>query len=226
MDTISQMFMVMTGVVIGVAAILILQFAVKAHAAREETGASIEVLNRQMEEVTHRLDRASAAYSNLERRLSESLPNLEQRLKAADDITASDIQGLRAHIGSVANNVLSAVRMQKEEADNVSALCKRAVEAVGALDLRYQFAKDAEREIVNRLGSVEDIVNDMEDRVITLEARVSHRKRKPKEANPTDGTTDPSEPGPDNPDYTVTVGDLEPLNPTIFKEVASSFIDK
>lgn len=201
MGTIGYLFLVVVGMAIGAAAIVVLQSVVRANATLEETEKGIDNLREQVQHTWKDIAKTRA--------------DLAEQGKAHDEWVDRTTNRLRA---------------QADMMDTLRDWLKRELQAqrdgIGELDVRYQVARDGEREIVNRVGSVEDITRDLEDRVITLEARVAHRKRTPKEANPTDGTTDPSEPGPDNPDYTVAVGDFEPLNPTIFKEVASSFIDK
>lgn len=216
-----EIFMLVVGIGIGAATLVIVQALVKARDDNEEQRVQVAELKTLLDVERMRLDQMSGEIERTNVRADKAAAahfddhGLVRKF-------ASDAQAMRVDMERAIDVMGEAILQQEGNfrtiRDDFNKHQEYVHNTLGELDLRQQFLKDDYVSTTTYLNSVDVNIGVLADRLDTLEARVAHRRRKPKEANPTDGTTEN--------DPVISAGDLIPLNPGIFKEVNSSFTDE
>lgn len=213
-----EIFMLVVGIGIGAATLVIVQALAKARDDSEEQRSQVAELKTLLDVERMRLDQMSGEIERANIRIDKAAAtHFDDHGLMRKFI--SDAQAMRVDVEKAIDVMGEAIHQQEnrlreldtvlktvgQEQSNVhGTLTKWMHSTFGEFDVRQQLLTQYYREL--------------DEKVEALEARVAHRRRKPKEANPTDGTTEN--------DPVISAGDLIPLNPEIFKEVNPSSIDE
>lgn len=202
-----ELLLIMLGCAIGASALVILQTVTRSRAENQERNKQLEILKLELERV---------AQEN--KVVRERLDRINRNTELFIDNSNRDSDGVRELVSRLKEGVKTALDTAKSIQRDVDEDRKANFNTFGEIDLRQQLLKDDYTGTNKRLNKVDVNIGALADRIDALEARVTHRKRMPKQPSPTSGTTEN--------DPAISAGGLIPLNPEIFKEVNPSSIDE
>lgn len=173
---------------------------------RAEVRGKMDDIVARVERVNEMNTRRAAVEADMVGILRKTVSDLE----LAIGLQAKDVDSIRTSLEALKVTLETA---KEEQSKTDSAFAKWMHETFGEFDVRQQGLKDEYNWLNKRLNKVDVNIGALADRIDALEARVTHRKRTPKQPSPTDGTENVVQ------EPVITVGDFENLNPDIFKEV-------